>query len=194
MRTHYLVDSSYGTKVSVPSAIILLALLILAAPPARAGFIGLYDPSNFVLTNTNADGSLAVLDSNTIQLTGGNNGSDQPGTTDFLILAPATGLVSFDWSYSSLDTPTFDDAGYIINAIYTQLADTDGEVGQVAFQVSMGDSFGFRAGTDDNTGEPGILTVTNFEAPGTASPVPEPGGLPLMLLAAATALVCRKSF
>jgi hypothetical protein len=194
MRSHYLVDFPYSTKVSVPSAIVLLALLIFAAPPARAGFIGPYDPSNFVLINTNADGSLAVLDSNTIQLTGGNNGSDQPGTTDFLILAPATGVVSFDWSYSSLDTPTFDYAGYVINAIFTQLADTDGEAGQAAFQVSTGDMFGFRAGTVDNTGEPGILTVTNFDAPGAASPVPEPGALSLILLAAAAALVCRKSF
>src|SRR5579863_2117130 len=187
MRSRYRVNGSYGTKVSAPSAILLLTLLNFAAPPARAGFIGPYDPSRFVLINTNADGSLAVLNSNTIQLTGGNNGSDQPGTTDFVILAPATGLVSFDWSYSSLDTPTFDNAGYVINAIFTQLADTNGEAGQAAFQVSTGDIFGFRAGTVDNTGEPGILTVTNFDAPGATSPVPEPGCLPLIFLAAAAA-------
>ena len=86
------------------SAVLFLALVLMLASPlgARAGMIGAYDPSLWTLTNTSADGFVTPL-ANGVEITGGNNGSGDPGTTDFQILAAGTGLVSFSFVYSSLD-------------------------------------------------------------------------------------------
>jgi len=138
-------------------------------PTSQAAAIFDLAQNGFTLTNTNADGSVIKQTTGFI-ITGGNNGSGQPGTTDLVALATGTGMVQFQYSYASLDLPTFDFAGYLLNNSFFSLADTDGQAGKSMFPVSAGQSFGFRVGTADNTGEPGILTVTSG-----ASPVPEPG-------------------
>src|SRR5262249_28187490 len=154
-------------------------LSVTFLPQAKASFIGTYDLSNFTLTNTNADGSAMTPDSGlTLVLTGPNNGSDLAGTTSLTISAAASGLLQFSYSYSSLDTPEFDFAGYILGATFIQLADTDGQSGSISVPITAGQTFGFRVGSLDNTGEPGVLTISNFNAP---SNVPEPGTLPLAL-------------
>jgi hypothetical protein len=162
-------------------------------PQAQASFIGVYTPNNFTLLNTNADGFATSPDGGlSVVLTGGNNGSDLAGTTDFFIVASASGSVQFSWSYSACDQlnicddPGFDFAGYLLNNTFNQLADS-ALAGSKNFTVNAGDTFGFRVGTVDNTGEPGVLTISGFSAPGSTS-VPEPGTAALMA-AAGTAAV-----
>lgn len=154
------------------------------APQAKASFIGDYAPSQFTLTNVNADGSVtAPAGGLSIILTGGNNGSGLPGTTDYLAAATGAGTVSFQYSYSSFDFPGLDFAGYLVGGAFSQFANTDGQSGAGMFAVSAGQRFGFRVGTADNTGEPGILTVSRFIAPsGGGSAVPEPGTASLFLI------------
>src|SRR5271165_2237166 len=165
---------SRSTFVLVASFVCALSL----APQARAGFIFDFAPQNaFQLVNTNADG-VVMAKSQGLVLTGGNNGSGNPGTTDYLAVALNSGTVNFGWSYASLDMPTFDFAGYLLNSTFSPLADTDGMSGVGAFTVSAGESFGFRVGTADNTGEPGILTVTSA----STSAVPEPATAAMMLV------------
>jgi hypothetical protein len=167
-----------------------LAVCFGLTPEAHAGSITAFS-LQFTLTNTNADGSVQVSgDGLSVALTGGNNGSGLPGTTDFLTSALADGVVNFAFSYASLDTPTFDFAGYLLGSTFVQLADTDGEFGNATFPVTLGESFGFRVGTVDNEGEPGILTVSNFSAPGSAA-IPEPGTLPLAILGTAAILAFK---
>ena len=154
-----------------------LGILLCLASEARAGFIFDFAPQNaFTLVNTNADGSVNVQP-NSITLTGGNDLSLNPGTTDYLATASTSGTVNFDWSYSSLDLPTFDFAGYLLNSNFFPLADTDGQSGTATFSVLAGQSFGLRVGTVDNSGEPGLLTVTS-----PVSAVPEPGAAPILSL------------
>jgi hypothetical protein len=136
------------------------------APQAKAGFIEQYPLGVFTLTNTLDTDGFATPSGSSIVLTGGNSGTGETGTTDLVTKATKAGLIQFDFSYSSLDTPTFDYAGYLLNGAFVQLADTNGESGLAQFNVSLGDTFGFRVGTD-NQGEPGILTVS--------SAAPEPG-------------------
>lgn len=133
----------------------------------------------WTLDNQNADGSAVVTNGGvTLTLTGGNNGSGLEGTTDLVTLAAASGTVSFDYSYSSLDpTPGFDMAEYLLQATIVQFADTNGESGSISFAVTAGDNFGFRMATADNEGEPGILVISDFSAPGTATPEPGTAGL-----------------
>jgi hypothetical protein len=161
--------------IHVPFWGLLIGILLIGQ--ARADFIGYYAPGNWTPKNNNADGSVSSPDAGlSIVLTGGNNGSDNPGTTDFFISAAGAGMVAFDWSYSSLDQPSFDNAGFLHGNTFVLLADTSGEFGTTTFLVNSGEKIGFRVGTLDNTGEPGILTITDFSAP-----VPEPGTAPMVL-------------
>lgn len=158
-----------------PKTCFFLTLLTLGAGSAEAAFIGPYDPINFVLTNMNSDGFAEFRPNGSLVLTGGNNGSGNPGTTNFLVSAAGTGLVTFNFSYSSLDAVLAEVVGYMIGSSFTLLADRDGTARPVpvSFAVTAGQTFGFRITTDDNTGEPGILTVSDFTAP-AGSGVPEP--------------------
>jgi hypothetical protein len=172
----------------------LLAAIALLAPAAHASFIGTYALANFNLQNQNADGDVMTPDAGlSIVLTGGNNGSGLPGTTDLFITAAASGLVQFDYQYFSMDFPPFDSAGFLLNGAFTELAGTSGDSGSASFSVLAGQTFGFRIATLDNEGEPGILTVSDFAAPlgDGSAPVPEPGGWPLGVLLTAALAVWR---
>jgi hypothetical protein len=161
-------------------AVHLVAVVLVAsaaAPHADASFIGAYAVGNFNLANTNADGFVALNGAGSLVITGGNDGSSIPGITDFSLIAPATGTVSFNYAYSSLDFPGFDFSGYVVDT-FTLLANSDGESGSASFLVTNGQLFAFRVSTLDNTGEPGVLTISDFNAPNaTAGDVPEPSSL-----------------
>lgn len=74
----------------------------------QADFSGYYDSANWTLTNTDADGFVDASGAPmSIQLFGGNDGSGNPGTTDFTIVAQASGIVSFDYLYSTADALWF---------------------------------------------------------------------------------------
>ena len=167
----------------------------IIAPPAHASFMGYYDfnGTNWTVASTSDGFAFSSADSTTAYVFGGNDGSGLPGTTTALVTAPAAGTVQFDYLFNNLDqaSPGYipDAAGWVLNGAYTQVATNDGDSGTITFSVNSGDSFGFEVWTADNTGEPGILTVSNFTAPdgGVGSDVPEPRTLPMSLLAAAIA-------
>ena len=174
---------------------LVLAMALTFASPAHAGLVGSYDFGQWTLINHSADGSVApTLDG--IALTGGNTGSGDMGATDFVIITPATGLVTFSWSYFSLDLPTFDNAGFLLDGTYTVLTDTSPDSGNQSVHVVAGQSFGFRVATVDNQFDPGILTISSFSGPEPTSQappgVPEPGTAGMMFLAiAAAGAFCR---
>jgi hypothetical protein len=137
------------------------------------GFQDAYDPINWTLTNSNADGFVDTSGAPaSISLTGGDNGSGSSGTTDYTTTAAAAGTVTFDWNYSTNDGPFFDPFGYLLNGSFIQVTDDGGGLvqnGTSTFNVLAGDSFGFRIATTDNIFGPGSVTISNFSAP-----IPEP--------------------
>jgi hypothetical protein len=183
-RSVFVTAHRYGT-----SRLLLLLLLAgaILVPQAKAGLIP-YQLSLFALVNTNADGTAVSPDGGkSVILTGGNNGTGLSGTTDLTTTATATGLIEFQYIYASLDDPMFDRGGFLVAGIFTPVADTDGQFGTTSFFVMTGDIFGFRVETDDNTQEPGVFTISEFNVNSTAAP--EPATLPLVLLAAITMLI-----
>ena len=157
------------------NCVCLLALMLTIPIGMNAAFIGSYDPNNWTLTNNEADGLATLQNDGSLVIIGGNNGSGNSGYTDFLIAAVETGIVSFHFFYTSQDAPGGDSAGYILNNVYTELANSVASPpGDILFNVIAGQTFGFRILTVDNTGEPGILTISNFSAPSGLSGVPEP--------------------
>jgi hypothetical protein len=183
------------------------ALLFSAAlcPPAVASFMGDYALNQFTLTDFDSVGGLSGTMGTavtpdlglSIVFTGSHSGSGIGGYTDLTINALADGLVQFTYDYSSLDLPGADLAGYLLGVDFFQLADTSGTCdgspcpGAVSFPVSQGEIFGFRVQTLDNQGEPGILTISDFSAPGSDPVVPEPTALPVLLFLGAALVAAR---
>ncbi len=175
-------DTVLSNKIAFSTLAIGLTMISgVSAVPVRAatlsGFEGPYAPNNWTLTNNNADGFVDLASApNAITLTGGDNGSNSRGNTNFTITAPGSGNVSFNYDYSTVDViPLFDPFGIILNGNFTQITDDFGpnnQVGIVSFDVDLGDTFGFSVQTLDNILGSASVTISEFEAP---APIPEPG-------------------
>jgi hypothetical protein len=117
----------YGKQAGALSMLAPLALagatLGLAANPAQAItlFAGPYAPANWT-QSIGGDGSINTSGApGSIILNGSDNDSGAQNV-DFTITAPATGIVSFDWSYSTQDEAAkWDPFGYLVNGNFTIL-------------------------------------------------------------------------
>jgi hypothetical protein len=174
------------------------AALMVAPNAAHAGFIGYYDPTNWTLTAAPGDGSVDTSGApSSITVIGANNGIGIGNfvnyNTDYTITAAATGTWTFDWSYTSLDSPGYDWGGYLLNGVFTQLASSSPNSGNVSIAVSSGDVIGFEVGCSDCVIQPGNLAISNFSAPSSgASAAPEPSSLALMALGASGIVAARR--
>lgn len=153
-----------------------------------AGFQGDYDPSNWTETIFGPASTPAFADTtgapDSISLTGGAFGSvgDPASGIDFTITALTTDEVSFDWSMDNID-PNFETFGYLLNGVFTILAESGAESGSTTFSVMAGDVFGFRQQADDSGFAAATTVISNFQV-GTPS-IPEPSTI-LSLLALTT--------
>lgn len=156
---------------------VLFLAVVALAQAGQVGFAGLYDPSLWSLSNP-VGGSVNTGGAPTsVTIVGGNSGTG--GWTTWTIAAPASGLVSFDWSYLTYDVdgPPFDPAGWMLNGAPTQLSDNSGgssQSGSTSFSVATGDTFGFYVHSGDGLFGPGTITPSNFSAPDTGVPEPRP--------------------
>lgn len=155
------------------ASVLLMAVLIgtvsvsVQQASATIGFQGDYDPSNWTLTNTNADGF--VNDSGapgSIILVGGDNNSFAAGNTDYTIIIPCGGTISFSWNYRTADRdgPAFDPAAFLVNGVAVQITNNSGpraQSGTNTVTVATGDVFGFRIHTTDNIFGRGAFTSIN---------------------------------
>jgi len=174
------------------------AALVGLSMPALADFSGYYAPGNWMtnqLPDPSTDGGSMDISSAPMSITliGSNKAlfddANPPEPVYFFselgytITAPASGTVSFSWSYVSSDSdgPLSDPAGYHINGSITQLSDNDGLAtqpgGNVSFVVLAGQTFGFYLNSNDNHFGNATLTITNFMAP-----IPEPASVAMMSL------------
>ena len=95
----------------------------------------------------------------------GDNLSGNPGFTDFKVNIIQGMTVSFDWHYTTLDGPTFDTFGYLLNGAYTELTHVNNgntQNGTASVLVAPGDVFGFRSYSLDNVFGASVTTVNNF--------------------------------
>ncbi len=166
-----------------------LAAFLVLPGVARADFSGYYAPTNWVLQNLNANGTVQTATAPaSITLVGGDNGSFLSGSTTYTTTAYRSGTVSFNWLYTSADDFSFDNAGWLLNGNLTLLTGTLPWNGSVSFAVNQGDVFGFSATTVDNVNGAGSLKISQFSAP-----IPEPATSALLLLGAALFAAGRRS-
>ena len=130
---------------------------------------------NVDATNGGVDvvGSVAGFD-------GGGTGNTARTTTWTVTNGAQSSSLMFSWAFATtLPAATNQSAWYLVGTNATQLTATDGDSGSVSnFSLAPFETFGFRVSTTDNTGDYGVLSITNFTAtPTAASEVPAP--LPL---------------
>lgn len=185
-------------RATYPLVAVFWAFLLAGAAQASGiGFTGGYSFGDFTFGEGGGifpNGSASSPDSNTVVLTGSDDGSGLPGTTDLTIAALGDGLFQFSYEYTTLDLfgdPATDPAGYLVDGTFFPFVDPNLFSGTVSVPVLAGDVIGFRVATTDNLFGPGVLTITDFDAP--LAPTPEPASLPLLLIGAAAIGICGKS-
>jgi hypothetical protein len=143
---------------------------------AQAQFSGNYAAANWTIGIPSGNNGTVDLSGAPVSVTiTGSDGGTGSSATDFTILAPTSGIWSFDWSFTTVDGAEFDPAGVIIDGIFVQLSDDFGSQTQSgtysgAF-VAAGTMIGFRVHSTDNFGGPATLTITSFSSPGGVLPV-----------------------
>lgn len=156
---------------------------IVAMNPTESlaiGFSGSYAPSNWTLTNDNADGSVNITNApNSITVTGSDLGNEDFGSTSYTVTAAGSGTVTFNWSYFTADPDSafYDPLFRILNGTKTTLFTSTAPSGLKSgsgtdsFTIATGDVFGFGIDTVDNVAGRATTTFSNFSAP-DATPVP----------------------
>ncbi len=94
-----------------------------------------------------------------------DNQSGAVGNTDFTVAVTADETVSFDWDYSTDDGAAFDQFGYLVNGVYTQLTDSAGgntQSGNATVTLVTGDVFGFRSSSEDGLFGASTTVISNF--------------------------------
>jgi hypothetical protein len=144
---------------------------------AQAQFSGNYVVANWTIGMTSAsNGSVNLFSAPvSISITGSDNSAGGSTETDFTIVAPTSGIWSFDWAYNTIDGAEFDPAGVLINGVFTQLTNDGGGQSQtgtfLGSFVTAGTSIGFRVWSTDDIGGAAIFTITAFSPPGGVLPV-----------------------
>ena len=165
-----------------PSAVLALAAALLSVSlPASAAFTGAFAPANWTpFTQTLGCGSSTIDVSgmpNTLvlrTLTGCANIAASYTLTGNI---PATGSLSFDWSYTSNSPAGTRIASYTLNGVTTNLATGLGPAnGTVTIPVTAGQPFQFTLQGGTNAS----LTITNFNAPQPPAPPPGPAAIPTL--------------
>ena len=168
--------------------VMTLALSAQAATVVEQ-FSGAFDVSQWAITTQGGviDTLAAPL---TVMFTGANNDSG-PSEQTMLIAAPSAGFVSFNWVYETLDSaPLWDAFSFTVNGAFNPVSDDlagTSQSGSFTIKVASGDVFGFSAQSFDSANGSASTWVSGFRFE-EISAVPEPGTLPLMLVALAGGL------
>jgi hypothetical protein len=167
------------TRLSALNALkylVVPAMLLVAPGAARADFVGIFAPANWVgtpdttLLHTTSSLFMAQLTSTVDR--------------DLTIAVEFGATWSFDYAFGS-PAGGLDEAGYLINGVYTQVAAGTSSSGSVSVPVALGDTIGFRLTGDGS--EVSTLTITNFEGP-----IPEPSTVVLMGIGAVGLVLARR--
>lgn len=144
----------------------------MEVPEVASQFRGAYAPAQWILRNQNTDGFVDTVNApSSITLVGGNAEHERAsaGTTTYLVMAVASGTISFHWQYTTLDAfGVFDPFVFRINGVEQFRFDSPTQfMGEGVFvgTVNAGDYISFEIETLDNRNGRSSITVSQFDAP-----------------------------
>ena len=143
------------------------------------GFTGLYQPSNWTLTNTNTNGNVNHPDANTLVFTGGNSGTNSTENSYYTITPPVVSTISFSYTFNNIPDAISDkpyikigNNNPILLSGFSQFG-SGNQSGTMTLSVDAGATFSFIMFTlNNNSSAPGaILTITDFTVTPSAVPI-----------------------
>ena len=155
-------------------------LCLIAMIHGHAQFSGQFDPNKWSTNLSAGSNGTVSLDGipDFIFINGSDGGSGSNADTDFTILVKSTGRLRFSWMYhtnNSNANPQYDQAGFLINGVFTPLSNNAGGVDQaddfISPLITAGTVIGFRIRSVDNARGAAELTITNFTFTETILPV-----------------------
>jgi hypothetical protein len=157
-----------ATKLGVITASTALFFTTIAVNSVQA--------LTYTLTNTNANGTVDTSVPGQITITGGNNGTGNPGTTYYTATASSNSnsSVSFSWSYTTNDQDSsLDPFGFVNNGTVDYILNNSQFTasGNYSAIVNQGNTFGFGIETVDNLSGSANVTISNL----AITPVPFEG-------------------
>lgn len=170
------------SKLSIATAgAVVVALEVGGTAQASSGYTGAYDfPEEISIERNNIDNYYELFVEAFFR---GESLLFDLGITAETYTALATGLVSFDWFYISMNhRGAFSDRfGFLLNNELIQLSDLGPfgpQEGSFSALVNKGDIFGFAIETVDRVSAPSFAVISNLHAPQPISQtVPEPTSL-----------------
>jgi hypothetical protein len=178
---YVLPNPSLGTASVAPPTICIgnTVSLNYTAPPGSAcngthatGFTGTYLPANWIFSQTNSNGSLNTSNAPaSLSFVSSDNGSLSSGTDNFQITIPCDGIVSFNWSYTTVDGANYDypqfslNGGAPLNFDGYNLGGGNTQSGTQYIVVTAGDVFVLSMTSADNQFGNATAVISNFKAP-----------------------------
>ncbi len=155
-----------------------------------AAFVNSYSVNNWNKATEGLGGDIAFGPTdiatgsvNWIKITSSNDdGKKAPNLNtnqSFTIIAAASGLVTFDWLFSTSDSrgAQKDPFYWVLNGVQTELTSNGhnkNQSGPQSFAVNVGDTFGFILSSFDSKKGSSSLTISNFSAPIYIAPAAVP--------------------
>jgi hypothetical protein len=135
------------------------------------GFTGYYATAEWTTNLDGGNGTAGVTTPISLQIFGNNN-NVVDSQTSFTTTAVVTGTYSFTWTWTTLDSPAFDPAFFILDGIQTNLTNSSGpsQTGTFSVTINAGSVFGFGIDATDGCCGAGNVIITNFTWPGTCLP------------------------
>ena len=151
------------------SIVTLSATLDGAFAPAAllSEFEGQFAPLQWTVSNQNANGNVNTSNAPASITITGADGATGSGTTDYSIVMPVSGTLSFNWNYSTNDGPQYDNPRFVYNGVefeFTGFNTSAGNMqsGSMTFSVAAGATVALRMFSVDNFGGPGTVVISNF--------------------------------
>ena len=136
--------------------------------------------TNDVACAENVDATTGAVDvvGSVAGFDGGGTGNTARTTTWTVTNGAQPSTLMFSWAFATLPTEsaTKQSAWYLVGTNATQLTASGGGSGSVSnISLAPFETFGFRVSTDDNIGDYGVLSITNFTATEVPAPLPLTG-------------------
>jgi hypothetical protein len=172
-----------ATTSSSQSAFCLGGSTTLTATPTSSienkhTFVGTYDISNSAIKNFNTNGGISTgfFPDSLVLISSGDNGSGNPGFSEYAFKANASGSIQFNWHFTCQDGSIYDYPTIAINNgtfnyfnSYALSSSVKNQRGMHTQIVNAGDTVRLRIETVDNFGPEGRCVISGFIAPAPAS-------------------------
>jgi hypothetical protein len=178
-------------KSFLSCAVMLIGLVACGAQATHAAvindFTGAFAVGNWTITTPQGSDGFVTLNGPT-SVTVASGANSVGGNTDFSIIMPFAGTVTFDWSFATTDLAGSDPFSVGSNGNFTKLtSDTSGSPQSSSYSVSLllGQVFAFRASSIDGMFGRSETTITNFMVTyADSGAVPEPTSMAIFGLGA----------